>query len=188
MSEIKAVCVFCGASNAVPGTFLDVGKTFGGMLVENSIKLVYGGGDCGIMGAVANAVLREKGYVTGVFPRSLKDLESEHASLSEIIMVESMHERKRIMFERSDAIVVLPGGFGTMDEMFEIITWRQLRFHQKPIVILNHQGYWNPLIRLMDSIIDTGFAREEVRSFYHVVETPEAVIDALKNWHQRSPS
>lgn len=180
MNEIKAVCVFCGASNNVPATFLDVGKTFGSLLVSNAIKLVYGGGDCGIMGAVANSVLKNKGYVTGVFPRSLKDLESEHASLSEIIMVESMHERKRIMFERSDAIVVLPGGFGTMDEMFEIITWKQLRFHQKPIIILNHQNYWDPLIKLMDSIIDTGFAREEVRSFYQVVDTPEGVIKALK--------
>ncbi len=180
MSEIKAVCVFCGASNAVAETFLNVGKSFGNMLVESSIKLVYGGGDCGIMGAVANAVLKNKGYVTGVFPRSLKDLESEHASLSEIIMVESMHERKRIMFERSDAIVVLPGGFGTMDEMFEIITWKQLRFHQKPIIILNHEGYWNPLLALMDNIIETGFAREEVHGFYQVVDTAEGVIEALK--------
>lgn len=180
MSAINAVCVFCGASNNVPATFLNIGKSFGGMLVEKGIRLVYGGGDCGIMGAVANAVLSNKGYVTGVFPRSLKDLESEHASLSEIIMVESMHERKRIMFERSDAIVVLPGGFGTMDEMFEIITWKQLRFHQKPIIILNHEGYWNPLITLMDNIIDTGFAREEVRSFYQVVDTAEGVISALK--------
>ena len=180
MSDIKAVCVFCGASNAVAPTFLDVGKKFGKLLVDNSIQLVYGGGDCGIMGAVANSVLSEKGYVTGVFPRSLKDLESEHASLSEIIMVESMHERKRIMFERSDAIVVLPGGFGTMDEMFEIITWKQLRFHTKKILILNHEGYWNPLITLMDSIIDNGFAREEVRSFYEVLDTPEEVIAALK--------
>jgi len=180
MSDIKAVCVFCGASNNVPSHFLDIGKTFGNMLVQNNIQLVYGGGDCGIMGAVANSVLKAKGYVTGVFPRSLKDLESEHASLSEIIMVESMHERKRIMFERSDAIVVLPGGFGTMDEMFEIITWKQLRFHQKKIIILNHKGYWDTLIHLMNNIIDVGFAREEVRSFYQVVDTPEGVIDALK--------
>lgn len=180
MNEIRAVCVFCGASNNVPATFLDIGKLFGSLLVKHNIKLVYGGGDCGIMGAVANAVLQNKGYVTGVFPRSLKDLESEHASLSEIIMVESMHERKRIMFERCDAIVVLPGGFGTMDEMFEIITWKQLRFHQKKIIILNHNGYWNTLMALMDNIIDTGFAREEVRSFYKVVNTPEEVIAALK--------
>lgn len=181
MTNIKAVCVFCGASNAIDKTYLEVGKTFGKMLVKENIQLVYGGGDCGVMGAVANSVLQDKGYVTGVFPRSLKDLESEHASLSEIIMVESMHERKRIMFERSDAIVVLPGGFGTMDEMFEIITWRQLRFHNKKIIILNHKGYWNTLISLMDNIIENGFARDEVRTFYTIVETPEEVIKVLKS-------
>jgi uncharacterized protein (TIGR00730 family) len=176
MAEIKAVCVFCGARNDVPQTHLEVGKTFGTMLADRGVRLVYGGGDCGVMGAVANAVLKHKGLVTGVFPRSLKDLESEHASLSEIIMVESMHERKRIMFERSDAIVVLPGGFGTMDEMFEIITWKQLRFHQKPIVILNHQGYWNPLVALMENIITTGFARPETRDLYRVVDSVESVF------------
>lgn len=179
MTGIKAVCVFCGASNQAPRPHLDAGVHFGESLAKKNIQLVYGGGDCGVMGAVANAVLRNKGYVLGVFPRSLKDIESEHASLSEIIMVESMHERKRIMFERSDAIVVLPGGFGTMDEMFEIITWKQLRFHTKPIVIFNHQGYWNPLVKLMDSIIDSGFAKEETRSFYNVVDTEEQVFAAI---------
>ncbi len=176
MTEIKAVCVFCGARNEVPQTHLDVGKAFGTLLAARGIRLVYGGGDCGVMGAVANSVLKNKGLVTGVFPRSLKNLESEHASLSEIIMVESMHERKRIMFERSDAIVVLPGGFGTMDEMFEIITWKQLKFHEKPIVILNHEGYWNPLVELMESIINAGFARSETRSLYTVVDSIDAVI------------
>src|ERR1700743_3171547 len=164
MSDIKAVCVFCGARNEVPASHLEVGRTFGSMMADKGIRLVYGGGDCGVMGAVANSVLKKKGLVTGVFPRSLKDLESEHASLSEIIMVESMHERKRIMFERSEAIVVLPGGFGTMDEMFEIITWKQLRFHTKPIVILTHQRYWDPLVALMENIFKTGFAREETRT------------------------
>ena len=180
MTEIKAVCVFCGARNEVPQTHLDVGRTFGTMLAKRGVRLVYGGGDCGVMGAVANAVLKNKGQVTGVFPRSLKDLESEHASLSEIIMVESMHERKRIMFERSDAIVVLPGGFGTMDEMFEIITWKQLRFHTKPVVILNNQGYWDPLVALMESIITNGFAREETRQLYTVVDSPEAIFRTIE--------
>jgi uncharacterized protein (TIGR00730 family) len=178
MSAIKAMCVFCGASNNIPKTFLDSGVELGEALVKRNIKLVYGGGDCGVMGAVANSVLKQKGHVTGVFPRSLKDLESEHASLTEIIMVDGMHERKRIMFERSDAIIVLPGGFGTMDEMFEIITWKQLRFHHKPIVIFNHKGYWDPLLKLMDNIIDTGFAREETRGFYHVVDTIDGIFEA----------
>jgi hypothetical protein len=176
MAEIKAVCVFCGARNEVPAAHLDAGKAFGHMLAARGIRLVYGGGDCGVMGAVANAVLGDGGQVTGVFPMSLKNIENEHGSLSEIIMVESMHERKRIMFERCDAIVVLPGGFGTMDEMFEIITWKQLRFHQKPVVIFNHLGYWDPLVALMENIIKTGFARGETRDLYRIVDSLEGIF------------
>jgi uncharacterized protein (TIGR00730 family) len=179
MPEIKAICVFCGASRGVPQAHLDAGSALGTLLAQRTIQLVYGGGDSGLMGAVANAVLTGGGYVTGVFPRSLKNLESEHTRLSETILVESMHERKRIMFERCDAIVVLPGGFGTMDEMFEIITWKQLRFHDKPIVILNHQGYWDPLIALMENIIHTGFARAETRQLYTVVDTLEDIFKAI---------
>ena len=176
----KTVCVFCGASNNAPKTHLDIGTEFGTALAKNNIRLIYGGGDCGVMGTVANSVLRNKGQVTGVFPMSLKNIESEHASLSEIIMVESMHERKRIMFERSEAIVVLPGGFGTMDEMFEIITWKQLRFHEKPVVIFNHEGYWDPLVALMDNIIETGFAKTETRNLYKVENTIEGVLKAIQ--------
>lgn len=172
----KAVCVFCGASNNAPKEHLEIGTKFGTALAKNGIRLVYGGGDCGVMGTVANSVLRNNGKVTGVFPMSLKNIESEHASLSEIIMVESMHERKRIMFERSEAIVVLPGGFGTMDEMFEIITWKQLKFHHKPVVIFNHLGYWDPLVALMESIIETGFAKSETRNLYKVVDSIEGIL------------
>lgn len=181
MTQNKSICVFCGARNEVPRIHLDAGKDFGAMLAQRGIRLVYGGGDCGVMGAVANSVLKNGGKVTGVFPMSLKNIESEHASLSEIIMVESMHERKRVMFERSDAIVVLPGGFGTMDEMFEIITWKQLRFHDKPIVIFNNQGYWNTLVALMDNIITTGFAREETRSYYKIVDSLEAILQSIES-------
>ena len=180
MSEVKAVCVFCGASNNAPKAHLEIGTAFGTELAQKNIRLVYGGGDCGVMGTVANAVLRNQGKVTGVFPMSLKNIESEHAALSEIIMVESMHERKRIMFERSDAIVVLPGGFGTMDEMFEIITWKQLQFHTKPIVIFNHLGYWDPLVTLMESMINQGFAKPETRNLYQVADSIEGVLQAVK--------
>lgn len=178
--ETKAVCVFCGASNNAPKSHLDIGTEFGTALARENIRLVYGGGDCGVMGTVANSVLRNKGQVTGVFPMSLKNIESEHASLTEIIMVESMHERKRIMFERCNAIVVLPGGFGTMDEMFEIITWKQLQFHTKPIVIFNHLGYWDPLVNLMENIINSGFARQETRNLYKVVDSIEGVLQAVR--------
>ena len=179
MSKIKSVCVFCGAQDKVPQAHLDAGTAFGKLLAERDITLVYGGGDCGIMGRVANASLKNKGKVIGVFPMSLKNLESEHQGLTEIIMVGTMHERKQIMFERSQAVVVLPGGFGTMDEMFEILTWKQLRLHNKPIVIFNHQGYWDPLVKLMDNIIGSGFATKETATYYKVVDTLEGIFDAM---------
>lgn len=179
MAEIKSICVFCGASNAVPPTYLQVGAEFGEALAQRGIRLVYGGGDCGVMGAVANATMSHGGHVTGIFPVSLRNIENEHQSLTEIIIVNTMHERKMGMFERSDAFVVLPGGFGTMDEMFEILTWRQLRLHEKPVIIFNHRGYWDPLIALMKNIIEVKFAKTEVATFYHVVSEIDQVFDVL---------
>lgn len=180
MSLPSSLCVFCGAQNAVDPSYLAMGAQFGKMLAERNIKLVYGGGDCGLMGAVANATLKAGGHVTGVFPISLRNIENEHDHLSEIVIVGSMHERKKLMFDLSEGFIVLPGGFGTLDEMFEILTWRQLQLHEKPVVIVNYQGYWNPLITLMDNIIRERFARHETAAFYQVVEQPEQVFDLLE--------
>jgi uncharacterized protein (TIGR00730 family) len=179
MSGKKSVCVFCGASNNVDKKFLDIGAEFGKLLAARDINLVYGGGDCGVMGAVANSTMKHGGYAIGVFPRSLRNIENEHQSLTEITIVDTMHERKQNMFERSDAFIVFPGGFGTMDEMFEIITWKQLMLHNKPIVIFNYQGYWDPLIALMKNIIESRFAKAEVATYYHVVDELEEIIDVL---------
>ena len=176
----KSLCVFCGASNAVDKKFLDTGAEFGKLLAERDITLVYGGGDCGVMGAIANATMQNGGHVTGVFPVSLRNIENEHQSLSEIIIVNTMHERKQCMFERSDAFIVFPGGFGTMDEMFEIITWKQLLLHDKPIVIFNYQNYWDPLIALMHNIIEHKFAKTETATFFHVVTELEQILDILE--------
>ncbi len=171
--------MFCGAQNAVEKKFIEMGANFGRMLAERNIKLVYGGGDCGLMGAVANAAMKHGGHATGVFPITLRNIENEHQHLSEIVMVGSMHERKKLMFDLSQGFIILPGGFGTMDEMFEILTWRQLLMHDKPIIIVNFEGYWDPLIALMDSIIHHKFARAETAAFYKVVTTPEEVFAAL---------
>lgn len=179
MKDKKSVCVFCGASNNVPKKFLDIGATFGKILAQKEITLVYGGGDCGVMGAVANSTMREGGHVTGVFPVSLRNIENEHQSLSEIIIVNTMHERKQSMFERSDAFIVFPGGFGTMDEMFEIITWKQLLLHHKPVIIFNYENYWDPLVALMENIISTGFAKNEVKEYYRVVTKVEDILKAV---------
>jgi uncharacterized protein (TIGR00730 family) len=124
-------------------------------------------------------VLEHKGWVTGVFPENLREIEDEHQALSKIIIVDSMHTRKEIMYRKSDLFVILPGGFGTMDEMFEIITWRQLRLHHKPIIIFNHEGYWDHLDALMEHIISTGFARPETREFYTVLNTLEEVMEYI---------
>jgi len=179
MKNSKSVCVFCGASNSVPKKFLDIGETFGQILAKKNITLVYGGGDCGVMGAVANSTMKHGGHVTGVFPVSLRNIENEHQSLTEIIIVDTMHERKMGMFERSDAFIVFPGGFGTMDEMFEILTWKQLKLHHKPIVIFNYEHYWDPLINLMKSIIDTGFAQPQTAGYFTVVDRVEAILEVL---------
>ena len=179
MTKKKSVCVFCGASNNVPQKFLDIGAKFGELMAARGVSLVYGGGDCGVMGAVANATLKKGGEATGVFPISLRNIENEHQSLSEIIIVNTMHERKQLMFERSDAFVIFPGGCGTMDEMFEIITWKQLQLHHKPIVIFNYEHYWDPLIALLNNIIDNGFAKPETAGYYTVVDRVEAVLEVL---------
>ena len=179
MTVTKNVCVFCGASNNVPKKFLDIGAHFGKILAEKKVGLVYGGGDCGVMGAVANGTLQGGGQVTGVFPVSLRNIENEHKALSEIIIVNTMHERKQLMFERSDAFIVFPGGCGTMDEMFEILTWRQLSLHHKPIVIFNYEHYWDPLIALLNNIMDNKFAKPETAGFYTVVDRVEAVLEVI---------
>lgn len=180
MAVIESACVFCGASNTVPKTHLETGVEFGKKLAENNIRLVYGGGDCGVMGAVANSVMRNGGKVTGVFPLNLRNIENEHQGLTEILIVGTMHERKQKMFELSQAVVVLPGGFGTLDEMFEIITWKQLLMHEKPVIIFNNEGYWDPLEKLMHNIIANGFARPEVANYYKVVKTVDAIVHELK--------
>ncbi len=175
----ESICVFCGAQNAVPKAHLEMGAKLGETIAKAKRKLVFGGGDCGVMGAVANAAMQANGFVTGVFPRSLRDLEKEHQRISEIIMVDTMHERKFIMYEKSDIFVIMPGGFGTMDELFEILTWKQLKLHDKPIIIFNYLGYWDHLVALMDNIITTGFAREENRLIYSVVNDLDALLTEL---------
>ncbi len=176
---IRSVCVFCGAQNAVPEDHLELARNLGKEMASRELALVYGGGDCGLMGAVANSMLEEKAWVTGVFPESLRYIEKEHQSLNEIIIVDSMHTRKELMYKKSDVFIVLPGGFGTLDELFEILTWKQLQLHTKPIVIVNHNGYWDHLESLMNNIIDKGFAKEENRKYFQIVNTLEECLSAI---------
>lgn len=171
LNEMKSVCVFCGAQDAAPKVHQEMAYTLGEDLARAGKQLVYGGGDCGLMGAVANGALAQGGKVIGVFPRSLGRIEVEHHGLTQMHMVDSMHERKQIMYDNSDVFVILPGGFGTLDEMFEVITWHQIGIHTKKVVIYNHLGYWDHLVALMDNIINTKFAKEINRTFYTVVDS-----------------
>ncbi|MFM9889086.1 MAG: TIGR00730 family Rossman fold protein [Rickettsiales bacterium] len=170
-SNMNSICVFCGAQNAVAEEYKTMAHQLGLDMARAGKQLVYGGGDCGLMGAVANGTLEGGGKAIGVFPRSLGRIEVEHKGLTTMHMVDSMHERKQIMYDHADVFVILPGGFGTLDEMFEVITWRQIGIHEKSVIIFNHNGYWNHLLALMDNIIASSFAKPINRTFYTVVDT-----------------
>lgn len=177
---VKSICVFCGASNSIDSKYINEGKKFGEFLASQNIRLIYGGGDSGVMGAVANGILKSGGKVTGVFPKFLSQYESEHKNLTEMILVEDMHTRKWRMFELTDAFVIFPGGFGTMDETFEVITWRQLGVHNKPIIIYNQEGYWNAWVELTKNIISQNFARKESENLYKVVTNMNDILPSIK--------
>ncbi|MDH3242393.1 MAG: TIGR00730 family Rossman fold protein [Alphaproteobacteria bacterium] len=179
MAEIGSVCVYCGSSLGHEPRYRATAAQFGLILAEAGIELVYGGGNIGLMGVLADAAIAGGGRVTGIIPEDLKRAELAHDRLSDLVTVTSMHERKRQMFERADAFVALPGGPGTLDETIEIITWRQLRLHGKPVVILNDGGYWRPLVDLLEYTIANGFARESFRRLYQVVDRVEDVLPAL---------
>src|SRR5581483_7949744 len=144
------------------------------------IEVVFGGGRVGLMGIVADSALSAGGQVTGVIPDHLLRAEVGHGSVSRLIVTKSMHTRKAAMFRRADAFVILPGGPGTLDEFFEIVTWRQLQLHDKPILIVGIDGYWRPLLRLIDWIVEHGYARRSFRRLFHVVPKVEDVVPALQ--------
>ena len=154
----SSICVFCGARFGTDPAASEIARQLGGLLAAQGITLVYGGGGVGLMGLVANAALDGGGKAVGVIPRFLLQREAGHPDLDETVVVETMHERKLTMFERSDAFVVLPGGIGTMEELFEVLSWRTLGLHSKPIVIVDQGGYWAPLAALLRSIVERGFA------------------------------
>jgi len=160
-------------------SYAGAARRLGMLLAEARVELVYGGGRVGLMGTLADATLAAGGRVVGIIPEHLHDAEVGHTGLSELIVVASMHERKRRMFERADAFAVLPGGLGTLDETLEIITWKQLGLHDKPIVLINLGGYWNPLLRLVDHAIEHRFARSAVGQLFGTVGGVEELLPAL---------
>jgi len=173
------VCVFAGSSAGRNPLYVDAAKELGRVLASRRIGLVYGGARVGLMGAVADAVLAAGGEAVGVIPRALVDKEIAHGGLTELRIVGSMHERKAMMEELSDAFIALPGGWGTLDEMFEILTWAQLGLHQKPCGVLNVHGYFDRLLSFLDHTMDQGFVRREYSSLVAVADAPAALLDAL---------
>ena len=178
--RLKALAVFCGSSPGTDPAFRQAAVTLGKALAGHNTDLIYGGGGTGMMGAVADAVLADHGRIVGVIPQFLIDKELAHRGATEMIVVPDMHTRKRIMFERCDAFCILAGGVGTLDEMFEIITWRQLHLHNKPIIVLNTSGYWTRLLQQMELISAEGFAHHGHEALLTVVDRVEDVIPTVE--------
>ena len=179
MQNILRLCVYCGSSGAVDEQYREAANELGARLAAAGIALVYGGGRVGLMGLLADAVLVAGGEVTGIIPSRLRDAELAHHGVTELVVVDSMHERKRLMAEKADAFAILPGGVGTLDEMFEILSWRQLELHNKPIFLVDIARYWRPLRVLLDHIVAQGFARPETRRLLQVVPTVAALMASL---------
>jgi uncharacterized protein (TIGR00730 family) len=178
-TPIRHVCVYCGSSPGTDTAFLAAAQTFGQILAENDVGLVYGGGSVGLMGAVATAVRDNGGRVIGVIPEFLRDKEHMFKGASEIIVTKDMHERKRTMFERADAFVALPGGIGTLEELVEQLTWAQLGRHRKPIAIANIRGFWNSFLQVIGHMRERGFIHNDARLSYHVVDQVENILPIL---------
>lgn len=178
MARVSSLCVYCGSSSQVDQVHRDAARHLGEELARRGIRLVFGGGQVGLMGICADAVLAGGGKVLGIIPQHLDEAEVGHRGV-DLRIVSSMHVRKQMMFEESDAFAILPGGIGTMDEAFEIITWRQLGLHDKPVVVVNEAGYWNPLLSLLDHMIESGFARPAIRRLYSVVDSVGALLPEL---------
>jgi uncharacterized protein (TIGR00730 family) len=176
MSRIKSICVYCGSGPGTNPAFMEAARRFGRILAENRIRLVYGGGSAGLMGACAEAVLDHGGYVTGIIPEFLTDREHMLMRAQERIITRDLHERKRLMFERADAFVALPGGVGTLEELVEQLTWAQLGRHRKPILIANIDHFWDPLCALLNHMEKLQFIRAGLNINLLVAERIEDVL------------
>ncbi len=175
-----SVCVYCGSRFGENPAYKAAATELGQSLAKQGWRLVYGAGDVGLMGAVASAAQDAGGDTFGVIPEHLLRREVGKRDLTQFIVTENMHERKKVMYMNSDAIVVLPGGAGSLDELFEVLTWRQLGLHEKPIFLLNIDGYWQPLLALIDHVIGEGFAESSLRDYFDVVDSVDGLTDALR--------
>ena len=180
---MKSVCVFCGASAGLHPAYREAARAFGGRLADEGIELVWGAGNVGLMGEVADAAIAAGGRTFGVIPDFMVERELAHAETTELHVVRTMHERKALMAERADAFVALPGGFGTLDELFEILTWAQLHLHAKPIGLFNVRGFFDPLRTLVGHMVAEGFVRPKHEALFYVDDDASWLLAALRG-HQ----
>jgi len=177
---VKSVCVYCGSRAGAMPAYAEDARALGWEIARQGWRLVYGAGDIGLMGEVARAAQGADGDTFGVIPKHLVDLEVGKTDLTRYVVTETMHERKKVMIMNADAVVVLPGGAGSLDELFEALTWRQLGLHDKPIVVLNTADYWTPLRNLIDHVIAQGFADPSLADFVTWADTPATAMEALR--------
>lgn len=179
--NISSLAVFCGSKSGVNTIYEEHATRTGELLAKNNIRLIYGGGSKGIMGAIANSVMKHGGKVSGVIPRLLTDKEHQHDNITELTIVDDMHIRKRKLYNLCDAALILPGGFGTMDELFEILTWNQLFIHNKLIFLLNSGGYYNYLLQHLQQMEADGFLYEKTSESIRILNEPDELIPFFKN-------
>ena len=181
MRKIRTVCVYCGSGPGVNPAFVSAAKQLGRLFAENNVRLVYGGGGLGLMGTIARSVLEHGGQVTGIIPEFLVKREKMLREVTDLVVTADMHERKRMMFERSDGFVALPGGVGTLEETVEMLTWSQLGQHDKPIVLANVENFWQPLVKLFDHMRAEEFIRSGLMLRYLVADTVEDVLPTMRD-------
>ncbi|MBM7418966.1 MULTISPECIES: TIGR00730 family Rossman fold protein [Chryseobacterium] len=180
---MKSITVFCGSSFGSDDLYKKQATLLGQTLAKQNIQLIYGGANVGLMGAVADGVLKEGGKAIGVLPNFLQSKEIAHQNLTELILVETMHERKTKMNELCDGVIVLPGGYGTLEEFFEMITWAQLGLHKKPIAILNIDGFYDDLIKLVQKMVDKGFLKQINQEMLLVSDSIDELLEKMRNYH-----
>lgn len=179
---MNRICVYCGSSPGGRADYLEAATDLARVMVARGIGLVYGGGSVGLMGGIADAVLEAGGNVTGVIPRALAEREVAHGGVTDLRIVESMHQRKALMAELSDGFIAMPGGFGTIEELLEVLTWSQLGFHQKPCAILNVDGYFDTLMQFLDHSVDQGFVKPIHRNMLLVHAQPEPLLALMETY------
>ncbi|HLP05255.1 MAG TPA: TIGR00730 family Rossman fold protein [Paludibacter sp.] len=188
---MQTICVYCASSTQVKPAYFEATRKLGKIFAAEGLSVVYGGGAKGLMGQLADSMIESGGTITGVIPRFMCDVEWNHNGLAELILVETMHERKQKMAVMADAVVALPGGCGTLEELLEVITWKRLGIFTKPVVIVNTDGYFNELVGMLNKAVDENFMREEHRAMWAVVHSPEEVLPAIRNaaaWDENARS